>query len=121
MVLKCCVPGCTNKGKFGFHKFPMDEKNCVQWQIKSRKRNLSTRYLPHSHYRICQKHFREDDYIYSLGTKRLCKTSVPSVLVPKDESVFEEHSYACMLSTVSLEEGVVVVLSLSVFLVVNFV
>lgn len=97
MGLKCCVPGCTNKGRFGFHKFPRDEGNCLKWQLKSRKRNLNTKYLPFSRYRICDKHFKSQDYIHSVGKKRLNKVSVPSVLVPDDESVYEEHNYVYML------------------------
>lgn len=93
MVLRCCVPGCQQKGRFGFHKFPRDGKNCFKWQCASKKRNISTEYLPFSAYRVCEKHFRDDDYVYSLGKKRLNKVSVPSVLVPEVESVFEEHSY----------------------------
>src|ERR1700744_6380405 len=93
MVLRCCVPGCQNKGKFGFHKFPRDEENCFNWQCAARKRNINTKYLPFSPYRVCEKHFRADDYSHSLGKKRLHKVSVPSVLVPEIESVYEEHSY----------------------------
>lgn len=94
MVLKCCVPGCTSKGRFGFHKFPRDEGNCIKWQLKSRKRFLCTKYLPYSHYRICEKHFKANDYGIRLGRKRLNKVAVPSVAVPEDESVYEEHNYA---------------------------
>lgn len=96
MVLKCCVPGCTNKGRFGFHKFPRDEVNCLKWQQKSRKRNLSTKYLPFTQYRVCEKHFKNEDYVHRFGKKRLNKTSVPSVLVPEDDSVYEEHNYTAI-------------------------
>lgn len=97
MVLKCCVPGCTTQGRFGFHKFPCDEGNCWLWQQKVRKRNVSTKYLPFSQYRVCEKHFKEEDYIRSVNKKRLSKTSVPSVLVPGDESVYKEHNYVVAL------------------------
>lgn len=99
MVLKCCVPGCTMKGRFGFHKFPRDEENCWIWQQKVRKRNVSTKYLPFSQHRVCEKHFKEEDYVRSVNKKRLSKTSVPSVLVPGDESAYKEHSYVVLTHT----------------------
>lgn len=94
MVLRCYMPGCTNKGRGKFHKFPMNEETCKKWQYVSRTRNVDTKHLPHSHYRLCEKHFRSDDYLTSCNrSPRLKKNVVPSVLIPLSNPVLEEHSY----------------------------
>lgn len=98
MVLRCCVPRCQNKGRFGFHKFPRDEEHCLKWQYVSRKRNISTKYLPYSAYRVCEKHFKADDYNFRFGKKRLNKIAIPNVYVPEMESVYEEHSYVISIN-----------------------
>lgn len=98
MVLRCYVPGCRNKGRFGFHKFPRDKECCLKWQRVSRTCNLNTNYLPYSHYRVCERHFIDQDYTLSVGKKRLKKLAVPSVFVPEDPSVYDEHNYVQLLS-----------------------
>lgn len=93
-LLRCYMPGCKNKGKYGFHKFPRDSDTCMKWQSVAKRRNLDTCSLPYSHYRICQKHFTEQDFLKSCNsTGRLKKCAVPSVLVPQESSVYDEHSY----------------------------
>lgn len=95
MVLRCYMPGCTNKGRFGFHKFPRNDNICKKWQYVSRKRNVDTKYLPQSHYRICEKHFKSDDYSKSCnGSTHLKKNVVPSILIPQENPTLEEHSYS---------------------------
>lgn len=98
MVLRCYMPGCTEKGRFRFHKFPRDEKFCKKWQYISRTRNVDTKYLPKSHYRLCEKHFKKEDYLMSCNrSPRLKKNAVPSVLIPEGNPVLEEHSYTKLL------------------------
>lgn len=97
MVLRCCVPRCQNKGRFGFHKFPRDEEHCFKWQFASKKRNVGTKYLPYSSYRVCEKHFKDDDYDHRFGKKHLSKTAVPSISVPETECVYDEHSYVHLI------------------------
>lgn len=92
------MPGCSNKGRFGFHKFPTNEAICKKWQHVSRRRNLETRKLPHSHYRLCEKHFKNEDYLKSCNSnRRLKKSAVPNVLIPEESSVYEDHNYIKLL------------------------
>lgn len=96
-LLRCYMPGCKNKGRYGFHKFPRDCDTCMKWQTVAKKRNLDTCHLPYSHYRICDKHFTEQDCLKSCnGTRRLKKYAIPSVLVPQESSVYDEHSYVVL-------------------------
>lgn len=89
------MPGCTYKGGFKFHKFPTNEEICKKWQFISRTRNVDTKTLSHSHYRLCEKHFKNEDYLTSCNTsRRLKKNVVPSVLIPEENPVYEEHSYS---------------------------
>src|ERR1700743_2914386 len=93
MVLRCYMPGCTNKGRFGFHKFPRNKEMCMKWLCISKRRNLNANNLP-SQLRLCQKHFKQNDSLNCCNeNRRLKKTAVPSVYIPEETSVYEEHSY----------------------------
>lgn len=94
MVLRCYMPGCTSKGRFGFHKFPANCETCMKWQQLSKRRNLDTKKLPNSHFRLCEKHFKDEDYLRSCNSsRRLKKGAVLCLLIPEESSVYEEHSY----------------------------
>lgn len=93
-LLRCYMPGCKNKGKYGFHKFPRDNEMCMKWQSVAKRRNLDTASLPYTHYRLCCNHFKVEDYLKSCNeARRLNKCAVPSVLIPEDSTIYEEHSY----------------------------
>lgn len=106
MSLRCCIPRCQNKGRFGFHKFPRDEQHCLKWQSIAKKRNIGTRYIPYSSYRVCENHFSDNDYNSRFGRKQLIKTAIPSICVPKIESIYEEHSYVHSSDEDRVNDGV---------------
>lgn len=89
------MPGCTNKGKFAFHKFPRDIEICKKWQHIARRRNIDPKIMSNSHYRICSRHFKNDDYATHCGLNKLLKKNVlPSLFIPKEDIVLEEHNYS---------------------------
>ncbi len=93
-VLRCHMPGCKNKGGSGFHKFPRDYETCKEWQRLSNRRNLDTVKLPNTSYRLCKKHFKDDDYLRSCNRNgQLKKGVLPSLFIPKESLVYDEHNY----------------------------
>lgn len=92
--LRCHMPGCKIKGGSGYHKFPRDFETCKKWQRISNRRNLDTIKLPFTSYRLCKRHFKEDDYERSCNRSgQLKKGALPSVFIPKESLVYDEHSY----------------------------
>lgn len=78
----CCVPGCNSGIKVPSHKFPKCPKRCLEW-IESLKLDHLKNYCANQlqKYKICHKHFREEDYSLSLHHRFLLNTAIPILFV----------------------------------------
>lgn len=87
MVRACCVPGCKSGVNVPSHKFPKNPERCSEW-IKSLNLQHLESYCASDlqKYKICHKHFREQDYNYSLHNRVLSSVAVP-VLFATDSNV----------------------------------
>ena len=68
-VKQCVVPGCTNYGKsvkegVPFHQFPKNDVIRRQWLVNIQSDNLGINmsWQQVKNYRVCGKHFKEEDY-----------------------------------------------------------
>lgn len=78
----CVVKGCSNRKGVIKHKFPKNESLFQSWV--SRSCNTKLKSMSHfevrERYVMCHEHFENKFKI--LGTKRLCKDSVPTLKLP---------------------------------------
>lgn len=74
----CCVPGCNSGVKVPSHKFPKCPERCSEW-IKNLKLDHFKNYCADQlqKYKVCHKHFREEDYSPSLHHRFLLSTTIP--------------------------------------------
>ena len=89
----CCVPDCSSNSKVSgtsgltFHAFPMDPKERKQWILSVRRADYK-KLTVNKHTKVCSRHFREEDFIQSQGSKRrmLKKGVVPSIFTWTNEN-----------------------------------
>ncbi|XP_031359312.1 uncharacterized protein LOC116182892, partial [Photinus pyralis] len=91
MPYNCSVYNCNSTTKttqYKFHSFPREAKEKRSWlnAIKSGKQ-------PSKHAKVCEKHFRNDDYVVtSLGQwKILKKSAIPSQNLPRSSHHLEKR------------------------------
>lgn len=82
MVRACCVPGCNSGVNVPSHKFPKNPERCSEW-IKSLNMQHLENYCANDlqKFKICYKHFCEQDYNYSLHNRILSSIAVPVLFV----------------------------------------
>ena len=82
----CCVPDCSSNTRFSssgaltYHAFPVDPKERKLWILSVRRADYK-KLTVNKHTKVCSRHFREEDFIQSQGSKRrmLKKGVVPSI------------------------------------------
>ncbi|XP_066600971.1 uncharacterized protein [Prorops nasuta] len=75
---RCIVPRCSSTTKDPSHSFPKDSARALQWKNKincDKLNNVPPEDL--QKYRVCHKHFRDDDYRFGL-LRLLKKDAIPS-------------------------------------------
>lgn len=81
----CIVDGCESKAKVYsavmFHRFPNDPKQRKAWLV-ALNMNPTRRRQKTKNWRVCSKHFTENDYTSGL---RLKHTATPTVFTPRRE------------------------------------
>jgi hypothetical protein len=61
MPINCAVPTCTGQGGFSF---PKDKAMNLKWRVAiKREGQHKSLWKPTKHSRVCERHFKEDDYI----------------------------------------------------------
>jgi len=95
----CCVVRCKSRKQTPRHKFPKDPVRCHEW-IKS----LNLHFLENvcandlQKYRVCYKHFREEDYSCSPHNRVLCNTAIPVVHISNNH---DNEMCSSMLTEIS--------------------
>ncbi|GJQ84059.1 hypothetical protein Trydic_g10519 [Trypoxylus dichotomus] len=82
VVIKCCVPNCTDKQEVR-HRFPyLDEKIYDEWlrRIGNPLLKEEDPIKVHRNRRICGRHFRKDCYVPN--SKKLKYGTVPTLFLP---------------------------------------
>jgi hypothetical protein len=61
MPTNCAVPTCNGEGGFAF---PKDDSMKLKWRvaIKREDKDKKSLWMPNTHSRVCEKHFKEDDF-----------------------------------------------------------
>jgi len=83
-----CVVECKSGKQVPRHKFPKESVRCHEW-IK----NLNLNFLENicandlQKYRVCYKHFREEDYSCSPHNRFLCSTAIPVIDISNYDNV----------------------------------
>lgn len=78
MARTCCVPDCKSGNQAPRHKFPKDPVRCSQWVRSLNLSLLENACASDLHkYRVCYRHFREEDYSCSLHNRTLISTAIP--------------------------------------------
>lgn len=88
MVRTCCVPEYNSGKQAPRHKFPKDPVRCHEW-IKSLNLHLLENLCANDlqKYRVCYRHFREEDYSCSLHNRFLLNTAIPVLHINNRDSV----------------------------------
>lgn len=100
MTVVCCVPSCDFSGPRIFHSFPKNPYICQLWINKTKCYHLDKDSAFKKWDKVCRCHFREEDYKF-LGSRFLKRGVVPSLNLPKNENITDEHSYCVKNSIVS--------------------
>lgn len=83
----CCVPTCQSSVKVPSHKFPKNPQRCFEW-IQSLKLDHLRNYCADQlqKYKVCHKHFTEEQYSVSLHHRFLLSTAIPIPFVTDDNT-----------------------------------
>lgn len=92
MVFACCVRGCETVGTNGLHSFPTKKILAEKWILAIKAFDLidylKENRLSRSYRKVCNKHFRECDFVANFdGKSQLVPNSVPSIFLPPDDTV----------------------------------
>lgn len=100
-MIICCVPSCESYGPHMFHSFPKDPIVAQKWICRTKCYSLDKNIAYKKHAKVCNLHFHENDYKYP-GSRFLKKGVVPSLQLPKNEDMVDEHTYCLPNSIVSI-------------------
>lgn len=91
-MVKCCVPKC-GRTNGGFHSFPTERITFQRWIRATKAFEVNNKKNPsYSYNKVCKRHFQDADYS-SDTRKYLKKGTIPSVDLPKINTLADEHSY----------------------------
>ncbi|VEN34653.1 unnamed protein product, partial [Callosobruchus maculatus] len=93
----CCVPGCH--GTVGMHRFPKDEGRCQLWMklVGNPKFLHKTCEEIRRSYRVCERHFAEEDKCPKINPNRyprLRDNALPVLYLPSPADRID-YNYCC--------------------------
>ena len=83
-MINCCVPYCCSSSSYkkdkdvSFYEFPFDSDLCAKWLENILRKDFVIHDKSSSSV-VCNKNFKEEDYVPGLKVRRLAKNAVPSV------------------------------------------
>ncbi|XP_050497702.1 uncharacterized protein LOC126878851 isoform X1 [Diabrotica virgifera virgifera] len=106
---KCCVPGCKDatSNRLRFPNPNKDKDMFLEW-LKIIKRNRLSKYTPlrvYKNFRICSRHFKEEDRVPDLksGRRGIIRGAIPRLFLPPQDYQDEDYLAYARPSTTQLD------------------